>query len=246
MSIFNQITFFVLISEIAIFLLSLVPLTFIPVRTRKAFWIARIILLLVGGVFVDTVIRLQKLDSALHDRHDHGHTNIESTIEDLQYKTKLFYSQRNMYLSLTSFSWLCRMIHITSNINSYHSVIYRRMKDIYVILQLQEEADSRNVTLKALKAQVETMVLGSSKETGTTEIKSSATVLKEEATADVPKASDASEKAGLRKRNESKKIHVRFRIGISIALLLLVFPITIFGFLGLRSLLLIPALTKLV
>ncbi|KAI8843099.1 hypothetical protein BC829DRAFT_401046, partial [Chytridium lagenaria] len=170
MSIFNQITFFVLISEIAIFLL----------------WIARIILLLVGGVFVDTVIRLQKLDSALHDRHDHGHTNIESTIEDLQYKTKLFYSQRNMYLSLTSFS----------------CVIYRRMKDIYVILQLQEEADSRNVTLKALKAQVETMVLGSSKETGTTEIKSSATVLKEEATADVPKASDASEKAGLRKRNE--------------------------------------------
>jgi hypothetical protein len=89
-------------------------------------WAGRFILMLVGFVFVDTVRRLHSLDSALHDRHDHHHSHVESPLgkfselchalcfqgsilmilyiikEDLQYKTKLFYSQRNLYLSAMS------------------------------------------------------------------------------------------------------------------------------------------------
>ncbi|KAJ3163727.1 hypothetical protein HK101_000600 [Irineochytrium annulatum] len=159
------ITFLVLCSEIVIFLLSLVPLNFIPVRSRKAFmqwsgkalanetvvWSARILLLLVGGVFVDTILRLQKLDTALHEKHDHHHSTTESTLEDLQYKTKLFYSQRNMYLSLTSLFLVL--------------VLYRRIKDIYLILQLQDENDSQRTTVKALKAQVEIMINAADKDT---------------------------------------------------------------------------------
>ncbi|KAJ3214869.1 hypothetical protein HDU67_001134 [Dinochytrium kinnereticum] len=197
MSIFNQITFFVLVAEIAVFLLSLIPLNFIPVRSRKAFmqwsgkalandtvvWLARIVLLLVGGVFVDTIIRLQKLDSALHDRHEHSHSSIESTIEDLQYKTKLFYSQRNMYLSLTSLFLVV--------------VIYRRIKDIYLVLQLQEEAESKSVTIKSLKAQVETMINATIKPKDSTE--KPASKPSSEEVNDIPKASDA-ESSGLRKR----------------------------------------------
>ncbi|KAJ3097177.1 hypothetical protein HDU97_005096 [Phlyctochytrium planicorne] len=158
MSIFNQITFFVLVAEISIYLITLIPLNFIPVHARKAFmqssgkllandtvvWLARIVLLLVGGVFVDTVIRLRKLDSQLHERHDHQHSSIETTIEDLQYKTKLFYSQRNMYLSLTSLFLVI--------------VLYRRIKDIYLTLQLQEEKAGNQSLIKNLKAQLETMM----------------------------------------------------------------------------------------
>ncbi|KAI8831297.1 B-cell receptor-associated protein 31-like-domain-containing protein [Chytriomyces cf. hyalinus JEL632] len=162
MSIFNQITYFMLVAEIGTFLVLLVPMNFIPVRARKAamnfgakiltndtvVWISRIILLIVGGVFADTLMRLQKLDSALHKGEEgsegHHHHHHESPLEELQFKSKLFYSQRNMYLSLMS-------LFMTV-------VIYRRVKDIYRILQLEDSEDSNKTTIKHLKQQVEVMV----------------------------------------------------------------------------------------
>ncbi|KAJ3011663.1 UNVERIFIED_CONTAM: hypothetical protein HDU68_001584 [Siphonaria sp. JEL0065] len=160
MSIFNQLTYYVLIGELAIYLILLIPFTFIPVRARKAamnfggkilknetvVWISRIVLLLVGGVFVDTLLRLQKLDTDLHKRdegegHHHHH---DSPLEELQFKSKLFYSQRNMYLSLMS-------LFMTV-------VIYRRVKDLYLILHLEDSSDSDKTTIKNLKQQVEVLV----------------------------------------------------------------------------------------
>ncbi|KAI9328499.1 B-cell receptor-associated protein 31-like-domain-containing protein [Obelidium mucronatum] len=155
MSIFNQLTYYVLVGELAIYLILLIPFTFIPVRARKAamqfggkvlknetvVWISRIVLLLVGGVFVDTLTRLQKLDGDLHrrDSEDGHHHHHDSPLEELQFKSKLFYSQRNMYLSLMS-------LFMTI-------VIYRRVKDLYLILHLEDSTDSDKTTIKNLKQQ---------------------------------------------------------------------------------------------
>ncbi|KAJ3353657.1 hypothetical protein HDU83_006566 [Entophlyctis luteolus] len=160
MSIFNQLTYFVLVVEIAAFLVLLVPLNFVPVKARKSamqfgarilglesvVWVSRIILLVVGAVFADTLMRLQRLDADLHakDAHDNDHHHhYDTPLEELQFKSKLFYSQRNMYLSLMS-------LFMTI-------VLYRRVKDLYLILSLQDAQDTDKITMKALKQQVEAM-----------------------------------------------------------------------------------------
>ncbi|KAI9339206.1 B-cell receptor-associated protein 31-like-domain-containing protein [Zopfochytrium polystomum] len=148
-----------LVTELVLYLISLIPLNFIPLRSRKAAvhafskglandtvkWLTRLLLLIVGGVFVDTISRLVRLDSSLQKHgHDHSHGLTESTLEDLQYKTKLFYSQRNMYLSVMSLFMVL--------------VLFRRMKDVYLILQLQESEESSKTTIKALKEQVGVLI----------------------------------------------------------------------------------------
>ncbi|KAI9360824.1 B-cell receptor-associated protein 31-like-domain-containing protein [Zopfochytrium polystomum] len=204
MSIFNQITALLLAGELVAYLLSLVPLTFIPVRSRKAAlhacaallandtvkWLSRLVLLIVAGVFVDTVSRLYRLDESLHKGHHHHEHGIgEATLEDLQYKTKLFYSQRNMYLSVASLFMIL--------------VLYRRMKDVYLILQLQEQEESSRTTIKALKEQV-TMIIqkadpnpSSSKAASTAGDKDSGSAAAPAAPA---KPSDPTEQSGIRKR----------------------------------------------
>ncbi|KAI8610141.1 B-cell receptor-associated protein 31-like-domain-containing protein [Chytriomyces sp. MP71] len=161
MSIFNQLAFVMLIGEIAAYLILLIPMNFIPVRARKAamnfgasilandtiVWITRILLLVVGGVFADTLMRLHRLDSELHhgeDKEGHHHHHYDSPLEEMQFKSKLFYSQRNMYLSLMS-------LFMTV-------VLYRRVRDIYQILHLQDASDSEKTLIKNLKQQVEILV----------------------------------------------------------------------------------------
>ncbi|ORY37766.1 hypothetical protein BCR33DRAFT_769590 [Rhizoclosmatium globosum] len=209
MSIFNQLTYYVLLAELGIYLILLIPFTFIPIRARKAamefgnkilrnetvVWISRIILLLVGGVFVDTLLRMQKLDSELHrrDEGDNHHHHHESPLEELQFKSKLFYSQRNMYLSLMS-------LFMTL-------VIYRRVKDLYLILQLEDSSDSQNTTIKNLKQQCEVLIKAmpeTKKAAPAAETKTEATT--SEKTEEVEEseikgtASDPTDVGGIRKR----------------------------------------------
>ncbi|KAJ3414689.1 hypothetical protein HDV05_006224 [Chytridiales sp. JEL 0842] len=191
-------------SEVSLFLVSLIPLTFIPVSSRKSMmkycakglksefitWSGRFILLLVGFVFIDTLRRLHSLDSALHDRHEHhGHNHAESPLEDLQYKTKLFYSQRNMYLSAMSLFMVV--------------VLYRRMKDIYQILQLQEAEETGKVTIKALKDQINILISQSTKEPASKEQpKKEAEKVSSDSKAEEKEAAtvDPTETGGIRKR----------------------------------------------
>ncbi|KAJ3059710.1 hypothetical protein HDU98_004332 [Podochytrium sp. JEL0797] len=207
MSIFNQLTYYVLVGELALFLILLIPFTFIPVRARKAamnwihkvlmnetvVWISRIVLLLVGGVFVDTLMRMQKLDADLHRRDDDEghHRHHDSPLEELQFKSKLFYSQRNMYLSLMS-------LFMTI-------VIYRRVKDLYLILHLEDMADSDKTTIKNLKTQVEVMVKAmpdtkASSEKKATTATAAATETKIGEKVKESEKEDPTEAAGIRKR----------------------------------------------
>ncbi|KAJ3387726.1 High affinity cAMP-specific and IBMX-insensitive 3',5'-cyclic phosphodiesterase 9A [Entophlyctis sp. JEL0112] len=182
----HQLTYFVLTTEIAVYLVLLVPLNFVPVKARKSamqfgahilrlesvVWISRILLLIVGAVFADTLMRLQRLDSDLHAKEAHGHDHhhhYETPLEELQFKSKLFYSQRNMYLSLMS-------LFMTI-------VLYRRVQDLYLILSLQDAQDTDKITMKALKQQVEIMA-GSLPETkkkteSSADVKSTKTVVEE-------------------------------------------------------------------
>ncbi|KAJ1569742.1 Calcineurin subunit B [Cladochytrium tenue] len=200
----RQITYYVLIAEVAVYLLSLVPLGFVPVRSKKQAlhwlsgalnnetvkWLWRMILLVVAGVFVDTISRLLRLDSSLRDHHGpggHAHSVTETTIEDLQYKTKLFYSQRNLYLSVMSLFMVL--------------VLFRRMKDVFLILQLQEGEESNKTTIKALKEQVNILIKSTD---GTGPEKKSAAASEEasssSATATPERLADPTEKEGIRKR----------------------------------------------
>ncbi|KAI8611913.1 B-cell receptor-associated protein 31-like-domain-containing protein [Chytriomyces sp. MP71] len=198
MSLFNQITYLALVGEIAVFLALLVPLTFVPVSARKAAmefgarafkldavaWTGRVVLLAIGGVFVDTIVRLHKLDSDLHRGQDHAH--YDSPLHEMQYKSKLFYSQRNMYLSLMSLVMAV--------------VLYRRVKDLYLILVLQDNEAAQKSTITALKAQVEDLAAIAA-------ATSSTDVSKEEVIASVTEAeivattqADAADVEGLRRR----------------------------------------------
>ncbi|KAJ3111251.1 hypothetical protein HK100_002749 [Physocladia obscura] len=206
MKIFNsQLTYVVLIGEIATYLVLLIPMTFIPVRARKSamqfggrilsnesvVWVSRIIFLLVASVFADTLLRLQRLDSELHSRDsDSSHHHHDSPLEEIQFKSKLFYSQRNMYLSLMSLFMII--------------VVYRRVKDIYLILHLQDSQDSDSVTIKALKQQVEVLIAADTKAPSLSEKKSEApsAAQKSEAAQEIQRSTveDPSDVAGIRKR----------------------------------------------
>ncbi|KAJ3066698.1 hypothetical protein HDU98_010018 [Podochytrium sp. JEL0797] len=209
MSIFNQLTYYVLVGELALFLILLIPFTFIPIRARKSamnwihkvltnetvVWISRIVFLLVGGVFVDTLMRMQKLDTELHRRDDEdGHFHHGTPLEELQFKSKLFYSQRNMYLSLMS-------LFMTI-------VIYRRVKDLYLILHLEDMTDSDKTTIKNLKTQVEVMVKAMPETKASSEKKTASTTTATPAATETKigeklkesEKEDPTEAAGMRKR----------------------------------------------
>ncbi|KAJ3088237.1 hypothetical protein HK100_008102, partial [Physocladia obscura] len=197
-----QLTYVVLICEIATYLVLLVPMTFIPVRARKSamqfggrilsnesvVWVSRIIFLLVASVFADTLLRLQRLDSELHLRDsDSSHHHHDSPLEEIQFKSKLFYSQRNMYLSLMS-------LFLTI-------VVYRRVKDIYLILHLQDSQDSDSVTIKALKQQVEAFIAADTKTPSSIEKKNEAAKRSETVQeSERSTVEDASDVVGIRKR----------------------------------------------
>ncbi|KAJ3298086.1 hypothetical protein HK104_011199 [Borealophlyctis nickersoniae] len=166
MSLFNQLVYFMLIGELSVFLLSLIPLHFIPLSTRKTLmnkvhrllnhesvlWGSRIIVLIVFVVFADTVNRLYKISQEIHS-HDHDgvhHHAQHGTLADIQYKSRLalgsqFYAQRNLYLSLFAIIMIL--------------VVYRRMKDIYIHLLLQEQITEQTNKIRILKAEVEKMAL---------------------------------------------------------------------------------------
>ncbi|KAJ3332079.1 hypothetical protein HDU76_001342 [Blyttiomyces sp. JEL0837] len=155
-------------------------------KNETVVWISRILLLVVGGVFVDTLMRLHKLDETLHERHDHHHSPAESTIEDLQYKTKLFYSQRNMYLSVMSLFMVVRF------------------RDIYEVLHLQEKVETDSVTLKAMKQQIELLINATPGGSSSKDKVTSAPKDTPEKEAD-PKPDDPIESSGIRKRGAGKK-----------------------------------------
>ncbi|KAI8609549.1 hypothetical protein BC830DRAFT_1150004 [Chytriomyces sp. MP71] len=92
-------------------------------------------------------MRLHRLDSELHqgeEKEGHHHHHYDSPLEEMQFKSKLFYSQRNMYLSLMS-------LFMTI-------VLYRRVRDIYQILHMQDDSESDKTLIKNLKQQVEILV----------------------------------------------------------------------------------------
>ena len=132
MTLFNQLTFFALIAEIVIFVASLLPTRFISAKKRtEAFdvlsklsmnehvqWTSKIILFIILGVFVDTVMRLMRLESDSKDEHSF-HQSSESAFVELQHKSKRFYAQRNLYLSsFTLFMMLVLYVRFTE---LYHS-----------------------------------------------------------------------------------------------------------------------------
>ncbi|KAJ3029842.1 hypothetical protein HK097_005708, partial [Rhizophlyctis rosea] len=164
MSLFNQLVYYLLIAELSIYLATLVPLHFVPVQTRKTLmnrshallkhesiiWGGRIILFVTAGVFFDTLNRLYKIDAELHqddhDGHHHHHVNaVSGTMGDLQHKARLFYAQRNLYLSLFAIFMIL--------------VLYRRVKDIYLHLIFQEQTAELTKKNRLQKAEIERMTL---------------------------------------------------------------------------------------
>ncbi|KAJ3117170.1 hypothetical protein HDU96_007723 [Phlyctochytrium bullatum] len=85
-------------------------------------------------------------------------------------------------------------------------VLYRRMKDIYLILQLQEENDTKNTTIKALKGQVEVMLKPhmqaeeDKKQSKTNAAEKSKDLAEEPVVLEKEAPKDITESAGLRKR----------------------------------------------
>ncbi|KAI9348755.1 hypothetical protein DFJ73DRAFT_427830 [Zopfochytrium polystomum] len=150
MSLFDQIAFLVLVAEISLYLASLVPLTFLPVRVRTASlnygakffqletvkWLTRLLLIIDSGVLADTTVRLTLLELSLHDAHgQHVGGVSEGGLEDIQFKNRLFYSQRNLFLSIMSLFMFI--------------VVVRRMKDVYALLQSQEMCRMRRRSPKS-------------------------------------------------------------------------------------------------
>ncbi|KAI9008309.1 B-cell receptor-associated protein 31-like-domain-containing protein [Gaertneriomyces semiglobifer] len=113
MSLFNRLVYYFLWVELAAFLLTLIPLGFIPLRRRKAFmhavsnlakkdaalWIGRLVLFVVGGVFIDTIQRLYRMETEYKEDPKQMSDTVSA---ELQHKVRLFYTQRNLYLSLFS------------------------------------------------------------------------------------------------------------------------------------------------
>ncbi|KAH6560704.1 hypothetical protein BASA62_010314 [Batrachochytrium salamandrivorans] len=139
MSLFNKLTYYMLWVEVALYLASLLPLSFLTAKTRRdgmnwivkitsneyAIWTCRIILMIIAGVFADNVLRLLRLDGENHDSnaHHHNHHSGAEFAYDLQSKYQRFYSQRNVYMSAFTLFMIL--------------VLYRRFLDMYRITQLE-------------------------------------------------------------------------------------------------------------
>ncbi|RKP03785.1 hypothetical protein CXG81DRAFT_23620 [Caulochytrium protostelioides] len=146
MALFNLLVFYTLCAEVSVFFLTLVPNEFIPLHYRiathrairrwmandRVVWIGRMLLLLAGGLFLDTLLRLSRLDAELHHHsfspaaaghagHAAGTVGTTAAVDDLHTKVAKFYAHRNLYLS--SFT-LVMVI-----------VLWRRFGDMLAILE---------------------------------------------------------------------------------------------------------------
>ncbi|KAJ3183571.1 hypothetical protein HDU85_002000 [Gaertneriomyces sp. JEL0708] len=138
--------------ELAAFLLTLIPLGFIPLRRRKAFmhavsnlakkdaalWIGRLVLFVVGGVFIDTIQRLYRMETEYKEDPKQMSDTVSA---ELQHKVRLFYTQRNLYLSLFSMFMVL--------------VLYRRVSDLYLQLVYQEELAEQRKIVNDLNKQID-------------------------------------------------------------------------------------------
>lgn len=146
MSLLNKVTYHVLLLELFCYVITLMPLSFLSVSMKQTLyasvrtllsyqvsqWILRLILLIILTVLGDTLIRLHRLETEPQ--------NILYSPLDLSAKTSLFYTHRNLYLSL--FTLVMAL------------VLYRRCADLSVILDLQQRltATTTNVTTNATNA----------------------------------------------------------------------------------------------
>ncbi|KAJ3156243.1 hypothetical protein HDU86_004007 [Geranomyces michiganensis] len=159
MSLFNQLVYYLLLAELGLYLLTLVPLTFVPIPTRKRImhsiaslsraepivWTARILFFVVAGVFFDTVTRLYRMDTdnLPHLDVNGAHYHTDSATTEAQKKARLFYTQRNLYLSLFAIFMIL--------------VDYRRVRDVYLQLVFQETINEQTSKVRILTKQIETM-----------------------------------------------------------------------------------------
>ncbi|KAI9204196.1 B-cell receptor-associated protein 31-like-domain-containing protein [Polychytrium aggregatum] len=192
MSLFNHLIYYALISEIVIFILLLVPLNFVPLKTRKYIfetvsqivqheyivWAGRLFLVIVGGVFVDTINRLYRLEHDHAHNHDHSAHEHNALAREAYYdeKIKKLYNQRNMYMSLFSLFMVL--------------VLYRRLKDIYEHILNQQRIRALTDAAKAAES-----TQGSSATTSSN--------LKDIPLTERVESSTAAESSGLRKRTAS-------------------------------------------
>ena len=137
MSIFNQLTFSTLFIEIVFYVFLMFPISnFIRKKLLKFInfllknqqfqWLMRILLFICFAVFFDTFKKLLKIS---HEQQEFNKNKNNSQIhfDLLQFKVNLFYSHRNLYLSLFSLFMVL--------------VLYQRIKDISFIMKLQEELE---------------------------------------------------------------------------------------------------------
>ncbi|KAI9106174.1 B-cell receptor-associated protein 31-like-domain-containing protein [Phlyctochytrium arcticum] len=211
MSLFNQIVYYLLLAELAFFVVSLVPLTFIPIATRRRLmdrvsalatkqpvvWAARILFFVVTLVFCDTLNRLYKMESEYTKEEQIAHPGhpTRDALADLQQKARRFYTQRNLYLSL--FAMLMVLVN------------YFRMKDLYVQLLYQQQiADLKN-NVRLMKQQVEVLTRASVRDSSSSKIAPKPTTTAATAEIDTPTGkivetlldSDVSGTGSARKRN---------------------------------------------
>ncbi|KND02925.1 hypothetical protein, variant [Spizellomyces punctatus DAOM BR117] len=156
MSLFNQLVYYMLLTELTFYLLTLIPLSFIPIPTRKRImnsistlarkdpivWTARVIFLVMALVFWDTVTRLYRMETEVHPKEEGHHSHLDP-MADLQQKARRFYTQRNLYLSLFAIFMIL--------------VDYRRVKDLYLQLVYQEEIVDLKKKIRMVSGQVETL-----------------------------------------------------------------------------------------
>ncbi|KAJ3158670.1 hypothetical protein HDU86_002635 [Geranomyces michiganensis] len=159
MSLFNQLVYYLLLAELGLYLLTLVPLTFVPIPTRKRImnsiaslsraepivWTARVVFFVVAGVFFDTVTRLYRMDTDNLPQLDvnGAHYHADSAVSEAQKKARLFYTQRNLYLSLFAIFMIL--------------VNYCRVRDVYLQLVFQETINEQTSKVRILTKQIETM-----------------------------------------------------------------------------------------
>ncbi|KAI8915284.1 B-cell receptor-associated protein 31-like-domain-containing protein [Powellomyces hirtus] len=162
MSLFNQLVYYLLIGELILYVSTLVPLSFVPIPTRKRImnsiskltqsepvvWTARIVFFVVAGVFLDTVSRLYRMENETGVLHKdvagtHHHHLDNNPLSELQAKARLFYTQRNLYLSLFAIFMIL--------------VDYRRVRDVYLQLTYQEQIAEQTSKVRLLTRQVESM-----------------------------------------------------------------------------------------
>lgn len=93
-------------------------------------WSIRITILIIVSVFLDTLFRLRRMENEMQrDRLDHID---HDTLTDLQYKTKLFYTHRNMYLSMFS-------LFMVVVLSRRMADIYQHLTDTDIILEMKKE-----------------------------------------------------------------------------------------------------------